>query len=387
MTRTIVVTGASSGVGRALAARAADAGYNVLAVARRADLLAGLAASAAGARGAIEVLALDLQAPEAPAQIAAAALRRFGRIDVLVNNAGAVAVGPIGEQSDAALREQFVVHVIAPLALVREALPQLRATKGQVLFVGSGVARVPVGGLGAYPSAKAAVRNAARIARAELRADGIAVTYVDPGAIDTEFMRRAGLAGAPPGIAVSPHVVARKILGAIATRQAVLNAVPWQAALVGLAELFPAATDALLARMPGLVGTAPPELSAPAAAPRAPAAPAAPGAPATPAGPDAPAAQVALEVPAASEPDGDLDAVLAPHARRMERLNLPRALVASLLEPGARLDADEVALRWAGMPNKNERGLVHEVLEALAEAQFLERTGDGGYVVRKAADG
>jgi short-subunit dehydrogenase len=371
----MIVTGASAGVGRELALQAAQSGFDVVATGRDAGRLAALVRDAAGAPGTVETVAVDLRAPGAAATIVAAALRRFGRIDVLVNNAGAVAVGPIAQQSDAALAEQFAVHVTTPLALVREALPAMRAAKGHVFFVGSGVARVPVAGLGAYPSAKAAVRNAARIARGELRRDGIAVTYVDPGAVATGFMLRAGLAGAPPGIAAKPQDVARKILRAAGTWRAVVNAVPWQTALLGVAELFPAATDALLARFPSLVGA-----QGDGAAPPAPAPALAP----------APAAASTLAEPRAigAAPESAADpfsAALAAPARRMERLKLAPETVAALLVPGTTLDAGDVALRWAGMPNKNERALVHDVLEALAEGGFLERSAEGTYVVLRSS--
>ena len=126
--RALVITGASSGVGRALTARAVRAGYDVLAVARREALLVELAAELASASGQIATLTLELQTPNAPQTIVAAALARFGRIDVLVNNAGAVATGPISEQSDAVLSEQFTSCMRStPLALLREALPALRA--------------------------------------------------------------------------------------------------------------------------------------------------------------------------------------------------------------------------------------------------------------------
>lgn len=366
--RAMIVTGASSGVGRALASRAAKAGYGVLAVGRRADLLADLARSHKGTAGMVETLSLDLRSPRAAERIVEAALRRFGRIDVVVNNAGAVAVGPIVEQSDDALREQFDVHVLVPLALVREALPALRATRGHVFFIGSGVARVPVGGLGAYPAAKAAIRNASRIARAELRPQGIAVTYVDPGAIDTEFMRRAGLAGPSRAIAVSPHEVARKIVQALATRRPVVNVAPWQTAFVALGEMLPSVAEFVLARAPQIAGgTAP--ATGPASEPRA----------VEPA--EKPAA---LEPPV--RPASPLDAALAPLANRMRKLNLRREFVVGLLEAGAALDADEVALRWAGMPNKNERAITRDVLDALASAGFLEPKGDNRYGVVRASE-
>src|SRR5581483_4046967 len=197
---------------------------------------------------------IDVSDPSNARAIVDLARRAFGRLDVLVNNAGHAAVGPLIAQSDEALRAQFGTHVIGPVAIVREALPLLRAARGHVFMVGSGVARVPVGGLGAYPAAKAATRSATTILRRELRADGIAVTYVDPGAVDTAFMTRAGMAGAPGLLLAAPEDVARKILVAVGARPAVLNAVPWQTTFVALGERLPGITETVLARGPNLVG-------------------------------------------------------------------------------------------------------------------------------------
>jgi len=175
MNRVMIVTGASAGIGRALAERAVRFGWNVFAVGRRAERLADLCRSVEGATGTLETCVLDVRAPHAAEKIAHDTIGRFERIDVVVNNAGAVAVGPISFQSDEALHEQFELHAVAPLALVRETLAELRTNRGQIVFVGSGVARIPVGRLGAYPPAKAAVRNMSRIVRNELSRDGIAV--------------------------------------------------------------------------------------------------------------------------------------------------------------------------------------------------------------------
>ena len=120
--RVAIITGASSGIGQALAERAVRAGWDVFAVGRRAERLTELAALVAGATGRIAILALDIRTPRAPTRIVREALERFGRIDVLVNNAGGVAVGPIAEQSDGALYEQMETHVIVPLALTVSAI-------------------------------------------------------------------------------------------------------------------------------------------------------------------------------------------------------------------------------------------------------------------------
>ncbi len=251
----MLITGASSGIGRALALRAARAGYDVVAIGRNPDALAALENRVHAENARIVSDAVDVSDPANARRIVELARRTFGRIDVLVNNAGQVAVGPLAEQSDDALRAQFGTHAIGPIALVREALQLLRDSRGHVFMLGSGVARVPVGGLGAYAPSKAATRSATSILRRELKADGIAVTYVDPGAVDTAFMTRAGMPGAPASILATPETVARKILTAVATRPRELNAVPWQTAFVALAELFPRITDLILERNPALVGT------------------------------------------------------------------------------------------------------------------------------------
>ncbi len=473
---TAIVTGASSGIGMALAERAVRAGWDVFAVGRRAERLAELVKRVELATGTLATLVLDVRTPNAARTIVQGALERYGRIDVLVNNAGGVAVGPIAEQSDEALREQVETHVVAPLALTREALPSLRASKGQIFFVGSGVARIPVGSLGAYPPAKAAVRNLTRIVRNELRADGIAVTYVDPGAVATEFMTRAGFAGPPPGLAASPYAVARRIFAAFTSRQPVVNAVPWQTFAVAVGEAFPALTDFILQRAPQIVvGSTPPNLTgaaAPAIAENAAltipqetapplagdaapviaenpalvtteetgppiaedaapalaedpapalaedAAPALAEDPAPALAEDAApamaedAAQAINEnsapkisapppesfprleprnvptaepVVAAPEPAGEssdpLEIALAYQRRRMERLNLRLDYVRELLVPGRELELGEVALGWAGMPNKNERALTNDVLDALAAAGLIQHVEPERYLV------
>ncbi len=368
---TIVITGASSGIGRALAIRAGRAGYDVVAIGRNTAALDALRERMQSDGSHVATGAFDVADPANARAIAQLARDTFGGVDVLVNNAGHVAVGPLSQQSDDALRAQFGTHAIGPIALVRETLPMLRASRGHVFLVGSGVARVPVGGLGAYPPSKAATRSAASILRRELKPDGIAVTYVDPGVVDTAFMTRAGMPGAPAALLVTPEDVARKMLLAVRTRPRVLNAVPWQVAFVALAELFPRVTDAVLERNPALVGTQSAELPAGGGAREL-------TAPEPPAASDATAAAPAL----AEKPEG-FDAAIEPVRRRMERVKLREAFVRDLLRDGAVLDVHEVALRWAGMPNKNERAATVEVLDALASAGYLDRDGERYRVLRE----
>jgi len=376
-TRVLVVTGASSGIGYALALRAARAGYAVVGIGRNAAALDRLAQHVRTEHGRIVTAVFDVGEPANAPAVIALARSAFGRIDVLVNNAGATAAGALSEQTDDALRAQFGVHVIGPVALVREALPLLRSSRGIVFMLGSGVARVPVNGLGAYPPSKAATRSASSILRRELKPDGIAVTYVDPGAVDTAFMTRAGMSGAPSRLLVSPEAVARKILAAVRSRPRVVEAVPWQTMFVGLAELFPAVTDFVLERNARLVGAQPSAIAASAPAAGEPAA-----TPVLPAiAPAAPEPETVTLPPATPAPTA-FEAAIEPVRRRMERVKLTEPFVRGLLQPDVELDPAEVALRWAGMPNKNERAATVEVLDALADAGFLARDAERYRVLR-----
>jgi short-subunit dehydrogenase len=358
----MLITGASSGIGRELAVLAARAGYAVYAIGRKRDALDALAAEINAAGGTVAVEAVDISNPGNARGVIARVLAQFSTLDVLVNNAGFVSAGNISIQSNAELERQFGTHVIGPLALVREALAALRDSRGCVFMLGSGVARVPVGGLGAYAPAKAATRSATAILRRELRPLGIGVTYVDPGAVDTPFMQRAGMPGAPPRMLTSPKRVAQAILDAVVKRPADLNVVPWQAFAVALAQAFPGLTELVLERAPGIVGgmDPPPILLIP----------------------EKPA--VAPATPTEPAPTG-LAAALAPVRNRMERLKLPEDFVRKLLVPGTLLDPNEVAMRWAGMPNKNERAVTDEVLDALVDGGYLRPTG-GAFAVIKSAD-
>jgi hypothetical protein len=415
----MLITGASSGIGRELAVRAGRAGYAVYAVGRNANALAALAAQVTEEGGMLATQVCDVSNPANAPELIGRALATFGRLDILVNNAGTAAVGPIALQTDAEMLVQFGTHVLGPLALVREALSSLRITQGHVFMLGSGVARVPIGGLGAYPPSKAALRSATSILRRELADLNIAVTYVDPGAVDTPFMKRAGMPGAPESVLVAPEEVARKILLAVETRPRVLNAAPLQTAAVALAELFPAVTDFILERNPELTGATPTrDAIATAAAQPAPTVAAVgvnehfaenhdAGAPAvlesrTPqaaeaAPPQADDAQFIDNLPLAETrlleharehnvASSEFDDALSPMLRRMERANFEPAFVRGLLVPESVIDVSEVAMRWAGMPNKHERALTNEVFFALAEAGFLTPRPDGRYLVVRAAD-
>ncbi len=358
--RTLIVTGASSGIGHALALAASRERYGVVAVARRAAHLDELAQRIRDGGGRCATLAGDVTARDMPARVVDAALRAFGRIDVVVNNAGGGTYGPLIGESDAQIEAQMQLNFAAPLRLARAALASLEVTRGQLVFVGSGSARIPLPNYGAYAPAKAALRAAAIQLRRELRPRGIAVTYVDPGLVATEFHSTIGIERAKQVPAASPQRVARAILRGIDRRSAVVHAVPWQSAATVLGESLGSLAD------PIIVGsfTPKPAICHPERMPKG--------------------AESKDEAPASGNPS--FETALAPVARRMDRLKLPQSFLRDALVPGARLELNALAMRWAGMPNKNERAALREALDALETAGYLSRAGEESWTVVRAAD-
>jgi len=365
--KVMIVTGASSGIGRSLAIAAAARGYAVLAIGRDAARLEETAQTIRSATGRCETLRIDVTAADAPQRIVDTALKAFGRIDVVVNNAGAGTSGMLLAQSDGEIDAQLQLHVYAPLRISRAALPAIRESHGGFVFIGSGVARVPVPGYGAYCLAKAAVRAAAIQLRRELRSEGIFVTYVDPGAVATGFSSAAGMEDNDSGLRADPNRVARRILSGIEHRASRVNAVPLHTIAAVIGEWLPALADASLSRI-----VAQPGATKPAPAPTPPVSQASP--------------PVETVEPATPVIFNDFERALEPVARRMERVKLSQTFLREMLAPDSTIELHDVAMRWAGMPNKNERAAMHEVLDALTAAGYLEATGEETWIVRRAAE-
>lgn len=173
-----LITGCSSGIGRALAQAFRQQGFMVVATARRAADVAALR------KDGWEALALDVTRPESIEAAMAQISQDLGRIDVLVNNAGYGQFGALLDLAPEDLRRQFETNVFAPLALVRAALPCLRAAKAaRIVNIGSvsGILTTPFAG--AYCASKAALHALSEALRMELAPFGIHVVTVQPGAI------------------------------------------------------------------------------------------------------------------------------------------------------------------------------------------------------------
>lgn len=179
------ITGASSGFGRAFADHALARGDAVAVTARDPRRLATLVA---GAPDRVAALALDLDRPGAAEAAVAAALARFGRIDVVVNNAGYGSVGAVEETPDAELRAQMETNFFGAVAVIRAVLPTLRAQRGgAIVNLSSMGGQMSAPGFGAYSASKFALEGLSEALAAEVRSFGIKVMIVEPGAFRTDF--------------------------------------------------------------------------------------------------------------------------------------------------------------------------------------------------------
>ena len=179
------ITGCSRGLGLAVATAALRRGDRVVASARHAADLAPLAAAYPDT---CRPLTLDVTEPAMVEAAVTAAIAAFGRIDVLVNNAGVGLIGAIEETTDAEIARCFEVNFLGALRVTRAVLPQLRMQReGHVLFISAAAAIANYAGFGIYGAAKRALEGAAESLAQEARPLGVRVTIVQPGPFRTDF--------------------------------------------------------------------------------------------------------------------------------------------------------------------------------------------------------
>ena len=181
----VLITGCSSGIGRALADAFKAAGHEVWASARKPEDVARLAAAG------FTAVQLDVNDPHALAQLAERLAHEGCGLDVLINNAGYGAMGPLLDGGVEGLQQQFETNVFSVVGVTRALFAALRRNKGLVVNVGSvsGVLVTPFAG--AYCASKAAVHALSDALRMELAPFAIRVLEVQPGAIDTSFAKNA----------------------------------------------------------------------------------------------------------------------------------------------------------------------------------------------------
>ena len=220
-----MVTGASSGIGEATARLAHERGMRVVLAARREELLASLAAELPGSLA----VPTDVTDPTQVANLVRTTVDTFGRIDVLVNNAGQGLHLPIEDVDIDDVRAVLELNVLAPLALMQAVLPIMRSNGGgAIVNISSGTTRRTIPGVGPYAATKSALNTLTDVARAELAGDGIAISLVVPAVVDTSFhdVLRAGKANVHGVPKCTPQQVAEAVLRVIETGEPEISVLP-----------------------------------------------------------------------------------------------------------------------------------------------------------------
>jgi NAD(P)-dependent dehydrogenase (short-subunit alcohol dehydrogenase family) len=227
MTPVVLITGASSGIGEALALEYARRGADLVLLARRADRLAAVAKEAEAHGHRALTLECDVTSEDAVRAAVERAEREFSRVDVVIANAGFGVSGRIETLSMDDFRRQFETNVFGVIRTVHASLDALKRSKGRLAIVSSVAGYVASPGMSPYAMSKFAVRALADSIREELRPHGISVTTIAPGFVDSEIRRvdRGGVfrpetpEPVPAWLRVRTDVAARHIIRAIDRRR------------------------------------------------------------------------------------------------------------------------------------------------------------------------
>jgi short-subunit dehydrogenase len=260
-----IITGASSGFGREAALLAAKRGYRVVAAARRVERLEELVREIMSQGGTAVAVPCDVTKSEDLQHVVDRALAEYGRIDVLVNNAGVPLSKGFIDASIDDLRRQWDTNTTSVLELTKRALPALAASKGVVINISSLASRASVPFWGVYFPTKVAMSSLSDALRRELMVLGVRVANVEPGPFNTEFGQRAGMAAPDQQLGLDPTLVATTILELMERPRRLVVVPGWMRPLGlvqgGLARGLPDVIDAvfwLLAKVKQRRGTLPP---------------------------------------------------------------------------------------------------------------------------------
>ncbi len=247
--KTVLLTGASQGIGRAAAEVFAAAGYNLALVARNGEILASLAKSLSPAQ--VLPIPADITAADAPQQIVARAIEHFGKIDILINNAGVGVYGKTHTASPADLTQVMAVNFFAPVQLMQAVIPQMQAHGGGLIInVSSIIGKRATPLAGGYCASKAALEHIVESMRVELAADNIRFSTLYPGVTRTDFaahtLGEQQRAGRVQG--VSAERVAKKLLQVAKKEPRDAYVTLFDRVFVTGSHLFPSLFDWLLAR-------------------------------------------------------------------------------------------------------------------------------------------
>ena len=260
--RTVLITGASSGIGRDLALTFAKMGARVALLARRAEVLESLAAEITEAGGEALVLAADVTRRAEVRDAIDRALAHFGRIDVLINSAGIAIPDRVETMPPEDLERMMSVNLMGTLHTMQAVLPAMRAAgAGSIVNIASLAGRRGMPPLGAYCATKFAVVGLTEALRVELYGTGIRLSLVMPGVIDTPMVHGTS-SSQPPSPSTSaeplkllpdsipampPQWVTWAVIAAVVLGLTEVDVPPGAVVMEKIAALFPSFTDAVLA--------------------------------------------------------------------------------------------------------------------------------------------
>lgn len=263
--KVVVITGAGSGIGAALAREAAAAGAQLVLVGRRAEPLAAVADGLGLAARKPILVQADVTAAEGRRLLREACMQAGGRIDILFNNAGVVRTGALGSMDEAAIRAMVETNLLAPLLLSRDLLPMLRRSKRpRIVNVGSMFGDIAFPLFAVYSATKFGLRGLSDALRRELKAEGVGVTYAAPRAARTPASSEFSALVEPFSMKLdAPEKVARRIWrGAVKGKRTIY---PWPERLfIYVQQFLPGAVDGGLVKQ---LAAATASLSAPSEKP------------------------------------------------------------------------------------------------------------------------
>jgi NAD(P)-dependent dehydrogenase (short-subunit alcohol dehydrogenase family) len=251
--RTMLVTGASSGIGRDIALAFAAMGARIALLARRKTLLDDIAGQIRADGGDALTLSADVAKPADMREAVRLTLAEFGHIDILVNSAGVLEAAPVETMDPAALERMLAVNLFGTLHAMQAALPSMRkAGSGHIVNISSLAGRRGMPPLGGYCATKFAVVGLTEALRVELYGTGVKLSLVMPGVIDTPMAQGATAANAFKGLPESMYAmpvrwVTWAVVAALVLGLAEIDVPPGAAVAEKIAALFPGLTDAALA--------------------------------------------------------------------------------------------------------------------------------------------